>query len=104
MKGRFDLRPQALSDIAEIVDYIATENLGAADRFLATAYQAFGELARRPLIGSARRFRRESLRNIRLWRLPYFEKYLVIYMPTEKGVEIIRVLHGARDIERLLNP
>jgi plasmid stabilization system protein ParE len=61
MMGRFDIRPQALSDIAAIADYIATDSLRAADRFLATAFQSFGELARRPLIGSARRFRRERV-------------------------------------------
>lgn len=29
--------------------------------------------------------------------------YLVIYQPIETGVEIVRVLHGARDLDALFN-
>ena len=30
-----------------------------------------------------------------------FDNYLIFYRPTERGVEIIRVIHGSRDIEDL---
>ena len=65
-------------------------------------YAAFALLATMPNMGSARRFRREALKGLRLWRVPQFEKYLVVYRPRRDGVEVIRVLHGARNIERLL--
>ena len=31
-----------------------------------------------------------------------FEKHLVFYRPTEAGIEIVRVLHAARDIAAVL--
>jgi toxin ParE1/3/4 len=96
------VRPQARRDLADIADYIALDNLDAADRFLSESYRAFHNLAHMPHIGSGRRFRRKGLYNIRLWRIPHFEKYLVIYKPMNNGAEIVRVLHGSRDIERLL--
>jgi len=36
-------------------------------------------------------------------RLPVneFEKYLIFYLPHEHGIEVIRILHGARDIDGL---
>ena len=102
MKRRLVVRPKARRDIAEIADYIAAENLGAADRFIDEMSEAFSKLALMPHMGSARRFRRQSLRGLRLWRVPHFEKYLIIYQPEESAVEVIRVLHGARNIERLL--
>jgi len=30
-----------------------------------------------------------------------FERYLIFYRPLTDGVEILRAIHGARDIERL---
>lgn len=96
------VRPQARRDIRDIADHIAAENMEASDRFLDDVYSAFQLLARMPNMGSARRFRREGLKGLRLWRVPHFGKYLVVYRPRPDGVEIIRVLHGARNIERLM--
>lgn len=31
-----------------------------------------------------------------------FNAYLIFYRPIARGVEIVRVLHGARDISRIL--
>jgi toxin ParE1/3/4 len=102
MTDGFVGRPKAHSDIAGIADYIAADDLEAAERFLDEVYQAFELLARMQQMGSARRFWREGLAGIRLWRIPHFEKHLVIYRPHSAGVEIIRVLHGAQNVERLL--
>lgn len=102
MKSRVVVRPKARVDIAEIADYIAEENLEAAGRFLDELYQAFNALAKLPLMGSARRFRRERLKGLRLWPVPHFGKHLVVYRPLDAGIEVIRVLHGARNIEKLL--
>ena len=102
MKGCYLVRPKARRDIWEIADYIAADNIEASDRFLDEVQNAFQQLAGMPLMGSARRFRRPSLQGVRLWPIPHFEKHLVIYRPRKDGVEIVRVLHGARNIERLL--
>jgi toxin ParE1/3/4 len=38
---------------------------------------------------------------IRLWRIRGFERYLIFYRPIPDGIEVIRVLHGARDIDTI---
>ena len=81
MKGRYVVRPRARRDIAEIADYIATDNLEASDRFIDEVYRTFEILGAMPNMGSARRFRREGLKGLRLWRVPHFDKYLVVYRP-----------------------
>lgn len=43
-----------------------------------------------------------ELGNIRQQAVKGFKKYLVFYRPTDLGVEILRVIHGARDIEAIL--
>jgi toxin ParE1/3/4 len=102
MSGGFVVRPRARRDVAEIAGYIGADNLEASDRFIDEVHRAFELLSRMPQMGSARRFRREALKGLRLWRVPHFASYLIIYRPIHRGIEVLRVLHGARHIEQLL--
>src|SRR5919106_2814484 len=54
-----------------------------------------------PEIGSVRNFDNPELEGLRMWRIPKFANYLIFYRPTSERVEIVRVLHGARDIPSL---
>ena len=59
------LAPEALQDLQELWDYIATENLDAADRVIDTLFAAFERLAALPGLGHTR----EDLtdRPLRFW-------------------------------------
>ncbi len=85
-------RPRALADIAEIWDYIADDNEERADSFVVSLDGKFQTLAKNPRLG---RQRDELSANLRSW---HFGRYVIFYLPLKDGVEIIRVLHGARDI------
>jgi len=91
------LAPEALQDLQDIWDYIATENLDAADRMIDTLFAAFEQLAALPGLGH----RREDLTNrpLRFWTV---EAYLVIYRAEQTSIEIVAVTRGGRDIPRLL--
>ena len=86
-------RPRALLDLAEIWSYIAEDSVTHADRFTARIDKTFRLLSRRPGVG---RTRLELYPNLRSFVVG---KYVVFYLPLKNGVDIIRVLHGARDIE-----
>lgn len=60
---------------------------------------AAGRLLATPRIGAERPFGR--IEGLRMWRVPGFEKHLIFYRETADGIEIIRVLHGARDLAGL---
>ncbi len=93
-------RPEANQDIIEHAFYIAARgSLDASDRFLQATEQAFGQLAAMPKMGRRRGFRRSYLSDVRQWAVPGFPNHLVFYRPVDKGIEVLRVLHGARDIE-----
>ena len=94
-------RPQALIDLAEQADYIAEDNLDRALRFLEAADATFQFLADNPALGSPCDFENPEAAGIRRWRVRGFEKHLIFYRPTEDGVDIARVLHGSRDVERI---
>ena len=103
MPADISLHPQARRDIVEQARYIAEDNPDAADRFLDFVEQALSALADMPHMGALRTFDNPALERIRMWPIKGFEKHLIFYRQIAGGIEIIRVLHGARDIEALLN-
>jgi toxin ParE1/3/4 len=91
------IRPKAVDDLAEIWAYIAEDSLGQADAFAVAIDREIRQLARSPLIGRARP---ELLTHLR--SLP-FGRYVIFYLPRKRGIEVVRVLHGARDLRLLFN-
>jgi len=77
---RLRLRDRAIADIVDAATYIALDNPDAAEWF-----------------GDAR------LHNVRMWPVPKFRRYLVFYRELADVVEIVRVVHGARDLPSLFS-
>jgi toxin ParE1/3/4 len=96
-------REQAKRDLEEIFVFIGERDLDTGLDFLFAAEQTFELLAKMPLIGSPRRFRSSRLRNLRQFPVKSYEDYLIFYCPTEDGIEVLRVLHGRRDIEAIFD-
>ncbi len=101
MTKRVRLTPQARDDIIEGALYIAGDNPAAAERFLAAVERTFKTLADAPQIGATRAFVNPQLQGIRMLPVSGFRNHLVFYRPAGTAVEIIRVLHAARNIKRL---
>ena len=70
-------------------------------RFYRAAEEAFQLLSRRPKLGSVIKFGSPYLTGVRTFPLKGFPAHLVFYRPVKDGIEIVRVLHGARDLKRL---
>ena len=102
MKRRIHRRPQAKLDLIAHALYIAEDNPDAAERFLDAAEASFEQLANMPKMGSPRQFKNPSLAGLRMWPVKGFRKHLIFYRLTAGGVEVIRMLHAARDIEKIL--
>ena len=94
---KFRLTAEAAGDITEIFDYIAEDSIDAAQRVRAEVYDAMRKLARSPGLGH----KRPDLTNRELLFWTVYS-YLVIYQPNTKPVNIIAVLHGSRDVNKLL--
>jgi toxin ParE1/3/4 len=102
VKRRVLIRPAADRDLDEQAEYLAAhQSLEMALRFYRAAEQTFRLLASQPKIGKVTAYRSPFLAGMRMFPLKRFSKYLVFYRLLESGIEIIRVLHGARDIESL---
>ncbi len=94
----YQLAPAAIGDLDEIDQAIAADSVDAADRVLAEIRDAMIELARHPHLGHPR----PDLTPlpVRFWRV---RSYLVVYRPETTPLQVIRVLHGARDLRHLLS-
>jgi plasmid stabilization system protein ParE len=94
--SRYRLEADAKSDIKEIFDYIAKENLPAARRLRDLFKQRFKFLAANPLMGELREDLSSGVRILSVG------SYVIVYYPQDKGIVVTHVVHGARDLEALL--
>jgi toxin ParE1/3/4 len=90
---RITRRPLATVDILDIWEHIAEDSVVAADRWVDQLDEKFGLLSTQPLMGRAREDLAAGLRSFP------FGRYVIFYEPSEAGIDVVRVLHTARDID-----
>jgi len=90
------LQPRAKADLSEIWEFIAEDSDDQDDAFIDLIDQKFQLLAQKSGLGRRREELAEGLRSFPVGR------YVIFYLPIPGGVQIVRVLHGARDIEAAL--
>lgn len=94
--SRYLLSPAATADVEEIEAFLDEQAPHATEPVLKGLRDAMRKIAESPGIGHLRDdLTDEPLRFYPVW------SYLVIYRQT-RSVEIVRVIHGARNVERLL--
>ena len=93
----FILTPRAEQDVSDIWEYIASDSLVAADRVVAALEKAMFNLAAAPGIGHLR----EELAD-RRHRFFLVYSYLIVYRFDTTPLQVIRVLHAARDMQSIL--
>jgi toxin ParE1/3/4 len=93
--NRYRVSEAALSDLNGIWYYIAEDDPVTADKFIRALVARFPMLASMPEMG---RKREELSAGIRSFAVG---NHVIFYRRIENGVEIVRVLHGARDLPPL---
>lgn len=95
------MKPRADLDLDEQADYLARRNPQAARRFYDAAEKAFDLLAQMSELGSLCEFATLAAGGLRMWPIHGFENHIIFYRPSESGIQVVRVLHGARDLEAI---
>lgn len=88
---------QARLDLIEIWSYIAEDSPNAADKLLDAIDETCTLLGENPKLGQARPDISAAMR--------YFpvKNYLILYQEQASSIEIVRVLHGSRDLSALFH-
>jgi len=103
VNSKYVIKPKADRDLDEYADYLAGEaGLDAALRFFAAAHSTFALLATQPQIGWRSRVKYPGLAALRVFRATGFEQMLIFYQTFSGGVDILRVVHGSRNLRALL--
>ncbi|OFW16872.1 MAG: hypothetical protein A3F70_03080 [Acidobacteria bacterium RIFCSPLOWO2_12_FULL_67_14] len=89
----YAFHPEASTDLDELWEHIAVDNIDAADALLANIYATLGILVASPHIGH----RRPDLTTRPLRFHIVRREYLIAYVPDEKPLWIVAVVHGRRN-------
>ena len=98
------VRSSAQRDLIDHFAFIGSHTGEEAARsFLRSAHETFERLAQMPRVGASRRFRNPRFEGVRMWRVGGFPKHLIFYRALSDGIVVLRVVHGARDLEALFD-
>lgn len=104
MRGKLLRREAAKRDlIAQWLWYAENADIQTADRFLSAVYATLVTIGGHPLSGASVRSSRPELEGLR--RIPVgrgFRNVLLFYFPVDRGIELVRVLHGSRELGIIL--
>jgi plasmid stabilization system protein ParE len=96
----YALTPLAKADIFDIWSYIAKESEDAAARVEQAIYNACAFLADGPTCGHSRSDL--TARALRFWTLTRYPNYTIVYRPETSPLQVVAVLHGKRNVRRML--
>jgi toxin ParE1/3/4 len=96
-------RRLARQDLVDAFRYYArAAGFRVAQRFFAQVQATCTRLAATPGMGTPYDYDHPALAGLRYVPVSRFRKFVVFYRPVPDGIEIVRVLHGARDIQSIL--
>ena len=92
-------RTRARRDVLEIVAHIAEDSPKAAQRFYDGYDRTLDLLAANPQLGRRHLADHPRLAGVRMVPAHGFRKILIFYQTHPDRLEIVRVLHGMRDLD-----
>ena len=102
MQAQYSIKPKAELDIDEYARYLAVHaSVDLALRFQESAHWTFKLLATQPSMGWRWRLRDARLKSLRVFRITGFELMLILYRPLAHGIDVLRVVHGSRNLAKL---
>ena len=102
MKFVLSIFPAAEADVDSAAQFIAADNLAAALRFYDSVDSTYSQILDHPVRWPPYELDEPRLANVRKRSVLKFPNYLVFYRIEDQRIEVIRVLHGARDIAAIL--
>jgi toxin ParE1/3/4 len=94
----------AEADLIGLFAYLGEQaGEATAERFLAAVEKTLSLIARSPGIGAPHASENPGLEGLRSFRVSKFKHHIVFFLVHEDRIDLVRVLHGARDIATILD-
>ncbi len=94
-------RVLAREDVAEEAQFLAASGAAVADRFLEAVDRGSERIASFPQLGRKVSPPGRFLAGVRSWPVPGFENVIIYCRPIARRIDVLRVIHGARNLSRL---
>lgn len=94
-------RPGVDEDVFEQTLFLMDESENVARRYVDAVEKTLKDLAQRPGMGSPKNLSGE-LAQVRSWWVDGFRNHLIYYIALPDGIEVLAIVHGAREVEKLL--
>lgn len=95
--NRYIFAPSASRDLNEITDYFANLNVETGERLIVAFEKKCQNLINFPMLGRSYEEIRPHLRGVPL------DGYIILYQVTDNTLEILRVVHGSRNLKNLFD-
>ena len=100
--SRLTVSEAAAADVVEQADWYEQQSGGElARRWERAVTSAVLRIMQHPRAGAISSFQHPELSNVRRVLIPGFPKHLIFYQVRKNGILILRIVHGARDLENL---
>ncbi len=93
---------QVRQDIVNIYGYIHERSPQSAERVLEAIERTIKSLGDMPGIGRRWDSHDPRLEGMRVAVISPYRNYLIFYRPVANGIEVYRVVHGAQELERII--
>ncbi len=101
MKRAIVKRTKAVWDVIDIAEHFGKDDPAGAERFMDAVEEALVFLRDFPESGSLLTTKNPRMNGSRLWQVKGFPNHLIIFQPHEDKIEVLRVCHGARNLDDL---
>ena len=99
---KLSLTRAARTDILHQYEYYVDQAPSdVAARFIVAVEETFAQLLTMPTMGTPKQLKNKHLAGLRSWPVKKFEEVRLFYIPKETHLQVIRVLHGRRDIDSI---
>ncbi len=95
--------PVAVDDLEEIVNYIMQDNSVAAEAVRHDILNTAESLGDQPGLGIRPRFSAPRFAGIRYLPSEHYPTYLLFYRELSEEIEVLRIIHGARNLPALFD-
>jgi plasmid stabilization system protein ParE len=95
-------RPQARQELGDLLAGIRAADPRAADDVQDEVQRTLELLEANPLSGPQLRVSRASLRTLRFATVRHYPQFVILYLPTDDGVEVLHIVRGKRNLSRVV--